>query len=111
MILGTHVLDTVQGRPAQGMTVRLDHELASRGWRTVTATVTDADGRIHDFGGPLERPGVYRLVFDTGDYYRARGVESWYPEVAVQMWLSGRGSTVHVPLLLSPYAYSTYRGS
>ena len=100
----THVLDAAVGRPAAGMAVRLE-----RTDGTVLATArTDDDGRVReDLGAPP--PGEYRLVFATGEWFAAQGRETFYPEVAVAFSL-GEGHH-HVPLLLSPFAYSTYRGS
>ena len=102
--LSTHVLDTTLGRPAGGVGVTLsgaDGKLAE--------AVTDSDGRAADVGGALE-PGTYSLRFDSGGYFASRGIEGFYPEVLVTFTISGAGH-VHVPLLLSPYGYSTYRGS
>ena len=99
--LSTHVLDATTGRPAAGVTVCLDGEL--------TAT-TDADGRISGLGGDLP-VGVHRLRFDTGAYFAARDVATFYPEVVIAFDVADSASKYHVPLLLSPFSYSTYRGS
>jgi 5-hydroxyisourate hydrolase len=99
----THVLDLVTGRPAQGMAVRLESADGS----LVGEGRTDDDGRAHELGAP--EPGTYRLVFGTGDWCAAAGRETFYPEVVVTFAL-GQGHH-HVPLLLSAYGYSTYRGS
>ena len=104
----THVLDTSRGRPAAGVPVRLEHGSAVLG-----AGFTDADGRLRDLlpaGTPL-RPGVYRLVFDTGAYFREQGVDAFYPHVSIDFVVRDGGQHHHVPLLLSPFGYSTYRGS
>ena len=99
----THVLDAALGRPAEGMQVRLE-----RADGTVVATaVTDSGGRVVDLGEP--EPGTHRLVFATGPWFAAAGRETFYPEVVVTVTLDG--GHFHLPLLLSPYAYSTYRGS
>lgn len=99
----THVLDAALGRPAAGVRVRLE-----RADGTVLAEArTDDDGRVGDLGSP--EPGEHRLVFATGEWFAAAGRETFYPEVVVTFTL-GAGHH-HVPLLLSPYAYSTYRGS
>lgn len=99
----THVLDTAAGRPAAGVRVRLE-----RGDGTVVSEgVTDDDGRVRDLGEP--QPGEHRLVFATGEWFTAAGREAFWPEVVVTFTL-GQGHH-HVPLLLSPFAYSTYRGS
>ncbi|RZQ63949.1 hydroxyisourate hydrolase [Amycolatopsis suaedae] len=101
MSLSTHVLDAAAGRPAAGMAVRLDRRDGA-GWTTVTSAHTDDDGRIT---GWSTREGVYRLVFDTDR------PGTFYPEVAVTFRVTDPGEHHHVPLLLSPFAYSTYRGS
>jgi 5-hydroxyisourate hydrolase len=99
----THVLDAAVGRPATGMRVRLE-----RADRSVVAEArTDADGRVRELGAPT--PGEHRLVFATGEWFAAAGRNTFYPEVVVTFAL-GDGHH-HVPLLLSPFAYSTYRGS
>ncbi|MBD3944690.1 hydroxyisourate hydrolase [Nocardioides ganghwensis] len=103
--LSTHVLDTAAGRPAAGVAVTLE---TSDG--TVLAeAVTDADGRIGDLAADLPA-GALRLRFDTGAWYAARGEVTFYPEVVVAFTLSA-AEHHHVPLLLSPFGYSTYRGS
>jgi len=108
MSLSTHVLDATAGRPAVGMPVRLEQPDGT----VLTTATTDADGRIGDWGGPgAGQPGTYRLVFDTGSYFVARGIATFYPEVAVTFAIGDPAEHYHVPLLLSPYAYSTYRGS
>jgi 5-hydroxyisourate hydrolase len=106
----THVLDTTRGLPAAGVAVRLEL-LAETGPVPVGQSVTDADGRSRDLGPALPPPGTYRLVFGTGAYFAARGITAFFPEVAVTFLLTGDAPRLHVPLLLSPFAYSTYRGS
>ncbi|HST46284.1 hydroxyisourate hydrolase [Jatrophihabitans sp.] len=106
MSLSTHVLDAVRGRPASGLPVRLEQHVGD-GWTLLTERVTGPDGRIADLSTGLAA-GSYRLVFDTGSYL---GPEAFYPEVVVSFRATGAGQHYHVPLLLSPFAYSTYRGS
>jgi 5-hydroxyisourate hydrolase len=107
----THVLDTARGLPAAGVAVRLEL-LSETGPVPVGQSVTDADGRAGDLGPVLLPPGTYRLVFGTGAYFAARGVENaFFPEVTVTFLVAGDAPRQHVPLLLSPFAYSTYRGS
>ncbi|TDK26543.1 hydroxyisourate hydrolase [Arthrobacter crusticola] len=113
--VSTHVLDTGTGRPAAGMAARLLRR-ADETWEQVGQGTTDADGRIKDFGpkdlGPAVLPGgTYRIEFDTGAYFAGLGVESFFPEVALTFTLASASEHYHVPLLLSPFAYSTYRGS
>ena len=102
-MVSTHVLDAALGRPAVGMAVRLERADGT----PVGDARTDDDGRVADLGNP--EPGAHRLVFGTGEWFAAQGRETFYPEVVVTFIL-GAGHH-HVPLLLSPYAYSTYRGS
>lgn len=103
--VSTHVLDAVRGAPAAAVAVCLfdcdGTELA--------AASTDADGRVAGLGGELA-PGTYRLRFGTGDYFSALGVPAFYPEVTIAFAV-GEERHYHVPLLLSPFSYSTYRGS
>jgi 5-hydroxyisourate hydrolase len=116
--LSTHVLDSVTGRPATGMSVALETrvELAANDgpvWAQVGGGVTDPDGRVRDWGeaaGPVGR-GTHRLTFATLAWSRDHGRECFYPEVTIAFTIEDDGSHYHVPLLLSPYAYSTYRGS
>ena len=108
--LSTHVLDATTGRPAAGVTVRLERR-GPDGWSSAGAGQTDADGRLR-LGSALGfELGVYRITFGSGAYFEARGMESFYPEVTVTFEMTGPGGHYHVPLLLSPFAYSTYRGS
>lgn len=105
----THVLDAALGRPAAGVTAALQWRTPD-GWSAVGKGETDADGRIRELGPALVEPGVYRLTFATGDYFAADGRETFYPEVVLVFEVTGPDH-YHVPLLLSPFAYSTYRGS
>jgi 5-hydroxyisourate hydrolase len=104
--VSTHVLDTTRGEPASGILVRL--ERADGG--ELGRAVTDSDGRVSDFGVAGLTAGTYRLVFETGPYLSGEG-EPFFPEVVVTFAADGRRPKYHVPLLLSPYSYSTYRGS
>jgi 5-hydroxyisourate hydrolase len=104
MTLSTHVLDAALGRPAADVAVRL-----SRGGEVQFEARTDADGRVRELGDLAA--GSYTLTFDTGGYFAATGQEGFYPEVAVTFTVIEPGQHHHVPLLLSPFAYSTYRGS
>lgn len=106
----THVLDASSGRPAEGIAVEL---LAFDGvsWRSVDTAATDADGRVTRIGTDELPAGDYRLRFETGAWFAERGVETFYPEVVLTITVADDGRHVHAPLLLSPFAYSTYRGS
>ena len=109
----THVLDTATGRPAAGLEVQLEFQEA-HGWSAAGTGVTDADGRIRTLltAGTSPAPGTYRLVFNTGDYFARIGTPSaFYPHVIVVFQVVGGSAHYHVPLLLSPFGYSTYRGS
>jgi 5-hydroxyisourate hydrolase len=102
--LSTHVLDTALGRPAADLRVTLEVG-ADDAWTVVIAAETDDDGRVTDFGELA--PGRYRLTFDTEQYL---GLDAFFPEVIVTFRISP-AEHHHVPLLLSPFAFSTYRGS
>jgi len=102
----THVLDTAAGRPARDIPVQLAR-YAATDWEQLGSGVTDADGRVRDLlpsGRPLE-PGLYRLQFDTS------ALSQFFPEISIQFRITNPDQHYHVPLLLSPYGYSTYRGS
>jgi 5-hydroxyisourate hydrolase len=108
----THVLDTALGRPASGVPVRLEIRSGDN-WQGLGRAVTDPDGRARALlpaGGPLAL-GTYRVTFDTGTYFRSRGSEPFFPEVSVVFEVRDPAQHYHVPLLLSPFGYSTYRGS
>jgi 5-hydroxyisourate hydrolase len=109
MTLSTHVLDATTGRPARGVPLTLDRRGAG-GWRRLGSGVTDDDGRCRDLVEALDA-GVHRLLFDTGAWFTAAGRSGFYPEVAVVFEVTEPDRHHHVPLLLSPFAYSTYRGS
>ena len=105
--LSAHVLDAAAGRPAAGVSVTLTDAEG-----TVLATAaTDDDGRVADLGPERLDAGTYRVSFAVGDYFTARGVEGFYPEVTVHFRTSAEQGHYHIPLLLSPYSYTTYRGS
>lgn len=110
----THVLDLELGRPAGGVAVRLEVYVPDRGvWVELSKRVTDADGRVGDLlatGAPLDT-GRHRITFGTGAYFEARGVKTFYPSVTVEFEITEPAQHHHVPLLLSPFGYSTYRGS
>jgi hydroxyisourate hydrolase len=107
--VSTHVLDTARGRPAEGVPVRLERRTGDS-WCLVGAGRTDGDGRLRDWAH-VPTGGVHRLVFDTGAWFAASGLTGLYPEVVVTFTVSESGGHYHIPLLLSPFAYSTYRGS
>jgi 5-hydroxyisourate hydrolase len=106
--ISTHVLDTAAGAPATGVPVSLAL-LRDGAWASVGSGVTDADGRLGDL--QAVEPGTYRIRFDTAGYFADRGVRGFYPEVSVVFDVVDAGEHHHVPLLLSPFGYSTYRGT
>lgn len=110
MTVSTHILDAMAGRPAAGVAVTLSAADCAGSWLLTESAATDPDGR-HRFTAATP-PGAYRLVFATGAYFAARDIAAFYPEVTVTFSVpDGEQAHYHVPLLLSPYAYSTYRGS
>ncbi len=108
MSLSTHVLDAASGKPAEGMPVRVER-LVGANWEAVADGRTDSEGRIVELGNPGE--GVHRIAFDTGGYFHTRRVATFYPEVGVTFEVKDATQHYHLPLLLSPFGYSTYRGS
>lgn len=108
----THVLDTSRGRPASGVPVVLEIQ-AENGWRELGRAETDADGRVRQLlpAGRALTAGVYRLTFGIETYFRAQGIKGFYPEASIVFHVRDANQHHHVPLLLSPYGYSTYRGS
>ncbi|HET7315653.1 hydroxyisourate hydrolase [Salinisphaera sp.] len=106
----THILDTSSGRPAANVQVEL---LVQRdnGWSSIAGGTTDSDGRIRDLGPRQLDTGVYRLSFATGAYFARHNTPTFFPEVALTFEIADADQHYHVPLLLSPFAYSTYRGS
>lgn len=112
----THILDTSVGRPAAGVTVVLAEADGSGGWRERARVTTDADGRARlagggDTGAAEAEAGEYRLTFEVADYLASGGHEVFYPRVEVHFTRARPEEHHHVPLLLSPFGYSTYRGS
>jgi 5-hydroxyisourate hydrolase len=109
----THILDTSTGRPASGVSVALEQETTESGWQIVAKGLTDDDGRLRlmQETDELFMLGHYRLSFDTGVYFAAAGVESFYPQISVTFTVRDPAAHYHVPLLVSPFGYSTYRGS
>ena len=109
----THVLNTATGLPASGVRVVLEGQ-GSEGagqWEELATASTDHDGRIRDIGPESVPPGNYRLRFDTASYFAAQSTETFFPEVALTFSVTNAKQHYHVPLLISPFAYSSYRGS
>ena len=109
--ISTHILDITRGRPAQGVPVTLEKKEGTV-YAPINAGSTDADGRVKELvpEGKLEI-GTYRITFDTGAYFAAQGVEGFYPEASIVFVIRDAAAHYHVPLLLSAFGYSTYRGS
>ncbi len=106
----THVLDTARGRPAADVPVVLEH-VGPNGSRRIAEARTGADGRVGAIGPDELEPGTYRLVFDTAAYAAALGEDTFFPSVIITFIITDGQAHHHVPLLLSPYGYTTYRGS
>lgn len=106
----THVLDTTLGRPASGVPVALTQQVGGT-WVPLAVAATDAHGRVASLGPDRLDAGRYRLIFDTASYFSSTGQIGFFPEVSLVFVIAGGGEHYHVPLLLSPFAFSTYRGS
>ncbi|CAJ2375811.1 MAG: hydroxyisourate hydrolase [Gammaproteobacteria bacterium] len=106
----THILDTSRGKPAAGVRLAL-RRYADGKWSELAAGVTDADGRVSDLlkDGEALPAGEYQIAFETGAYYG--DAPCFYPRVEITFRIEGDGQHYHVPLLLNPFGYSTYRGS
>ena len=106
----THILDTSRGEPASGVHLVLDSKSESGAWERVSEATSGLDGRATLLGEGTRR-GIYRITFDSGAYFAAHRVAGFYPEIHVVFEVRDGASHHHVPLLLSPYGYSTYRGT
>jgi 5-hydroxyisourate hydrolase len=107
----THVLDTSRGRPAANLKVEL-HRKSGEDWKSIGAGVTDDNGRCNGLlGEAILAVGTYRLVFHAGPYFQAQRIESFYSDIPVIFEVRDARMHFHVPLLVSPFGYSTYRGS
>jgi 5-hydroxyisourate hydrolase len=109
--ISTHVLDTAKGQPAQGVRVTLERRSQAAHWVPIGEGITDSIGRIAQLlrNGDALEAASYRMVFHTGDYFENQ--ESFYPEIEVRFLVRDPSASYHIPLLLSPYGYTTYRGS
>lgn len=109
----SHVLDTTVGRPAEGVSVLLENETAPNAWVPVGDAKSDAAGRVANMvpASLTLRAGKYRLSFDTGPYYAEKGLRAFYPEVYVIFQIHDPEQHYHLPLLISRFGYSTYRGT
>lgn len=111
MSISTHVLDTMRGTPAAGLEVTLSRREPDGDWTVVGQAVTDAEGRVRELTADDLDAGDYRLEFATQPYFARSGLSAFYPEVAVVFSLEDPTGHVHVPLLLSPFGYTTYKGT
>ena len=109
----THVLDTVAGQPAANVAIVLERRTGREEWKPIGRGETNADGRLRTLlpDNVALEPGHYRLVFDTGKYFAAQSVSTLYPAVVIVFEALAGERHYHVPLLLSPFGYATYRGS
>ncbi len=108
----THVLDTAVGKPAEGIQISLQQPDGDKGWEDLATGITNADGRIADLLKPDRTlaPGIYRMFFQTKPYFDGRGIKTFYPFIPIIFEVTDT-SHYHIPLLLNPFGYSTYRGS
>ncbi|MEO6943903.1 MAG: hydroxyisourate hydrolase [Lacisediminihabitans sp.] len=108
--ISTHILDTAAGHPATGVAVVLEAQTEGT-WAPMASGITDENGRVTDLGPAEVAPGVYLLRFATGAYFQARSTATFFPEVSLTFTVANSAEHYHVPLLISPFAYSTYRGN
>jgi 5-hydroxyisourate hydrolase len=111
--ISTHVLNLVTGLPASGVAVVLEIQTSPRTWRPIGEGRTDEDGRIEQVlpKGARMQPGIFRLTFDIATYFRSQNTMSFYPEVTIAFSVRDATQDQHIPLLLGPFGYTTYRGS
>jgi 5-hydroxyisourate hydrolase len=110
--ISCHVLDTAAGRPAAGVGLRLERQRPDASWENLATAHTNADGRASGLEGPAGMArGLHRLSFETQAYFRRESKPVFYPEVQVLFLVESASERYHIPLLLSPFGYSTYRGS
>jgi 5-hydroxyisourate hydrolase len=107
----THILDVSVGKPAANVSCKLEKQNTQLQWEKIGEGVTNSDGRIENLLSTPLTKGIYRLEFLTKPYFEQRKISSFYPSVTVQFEITSTDEHYHVPLLLSPYGYSTYRGS
>lgn len=109
----THILDTTTGKPGAGIPIVLARKTHSAGWQVIAEGITDISGRVDDLLSTREAflPGHYRLIFEIGPYFLLQSIECFFPQVTVSFVVKDPMQQYHVPLMLSPFGYSTYRGS
>lgn len=108
--LTTHILDTALGKPAAGVTILLEQK-GSEGWQLLASGMTNADGRVSDLTADGLAAGRYRLTAAIGDYFAADGRETLYVNARIDFVIAAPGSHYHLPFLITPWSWSTYRGS
>jgi len=109
MSISTHVLDTMRGMPAAGLAVSLHRREPDGDWKAVAESETDSDGRVRALTDEELEAAEYRLEFDTRPYFERSGLNAFYPTISVVF--NFEGGHLHVPVLLSPFGYTTYRGT
>ncbi len=109
----THILDTSKGTPAENICVRLEKKEKDGVWDKISSGTTDSDGRIMNllYDGDSLDIGLYKMIFITGPYFERQGIPFFYPEIEICFLINNPKQHYHIPLLLSPFGYSTYRGS
>jgi 5-hydroxyisourate hydrolase len=112
-VITTHVLDTSAGRPGGGIAVSLERMTDAAEWETIGEGQTDTDGRAKELLSATAAflPGNYRLIFEIGPYFSQRNIECFFSQVTITFVVNDAEQHYHVPLLVSPFGYSTYRGS
>ena len=111
MGISTHILDTTRGKPAMGVTVSLEQHSKDGSWRRVGEGVTNEDGRVKPLLDEIPGVGTYRIRFEVASYFKEQAVEAFYPVVTIDFTVRSVKEHYHVPLLLNPFGFSTYRGS
>jgi 5-hydroxyisourate hydrolase len=109
--ISTHVLDVMRGSPAAGLAVTLSRREPDGDWKEIGESVTDADGRVRDLTEDELEAGEYQLRFNTRPYFERSGLDAFYPEVLVVFNVGDPSSHLHVPVLLSAFGYTTYKGT
>ncbi|MDE5491425.1 hydroxyisourate hydrolase [Elizabethkingia meningoseptica] len=109
--LSSHVLDITTGQPASGIRVNLEKQRQDKSWESIEVKTTDSNGRISDFLSSVkDNTGIYKVTFYTEEYFKMQKISTFYPYIEVVFTISDN-KHYHVPITLSPYGYSTYRGS
>lgn len=107
----SHVLDTSRGKPAEGIAIRLERKATDDAWQSIKEAVTDSDGRVPNIADNSCVTGHYRISFLVEEYFNLQQVKAFYPIVQIEFKVDDPNQHYHVPLLLNPFGYSTYRGS